>query len=213
MKTYPEINNLILDFGGVIYEISHQKQKNTFMEFGLDNFEYLYSKAIQNPLFEIFEIGGISDDEFRKELASMLPGSLSVLDIDRAWNSILVGYYTEMVSFLEQLSKKYKLFLLSNTNSIHYDIYIPEFREAFGYEFKELFEKTYWSFKVGLRKPGSKIFRHVIEDSGLNPDACLFVDDSIQNTQAAIKCGIKSVCLQPGQKLSDLFNEDIMLTL
>ena len=211
MKNNPIIKNLILDFGGVIYQISHQKQIDTFKEFGIGNFDELYSQALQNPLFERFETGSISKDEFREALVAMLPGSIPVAEIDRAWNSILTGYFAEMVYFLKRLRKKYNLFLLSNTNSIHYNIYISEFKAAFGYEFDELFEKTYWSFKVGLRKPGNEIFSYVIEDANLNADDCVFIDDSIQNIEAATNYGIKSIWLKPGQRLSDLFDEELNL--
>jgi putative hydrolase of the HAD superfamily len=212
MKDNQKIKNIILDFGGVIYQISHQKQKETFMGFGIANFDELYSQALQNPLFERFETGSISDDEFREALVEMLPGNIRVTEIDRAWNSILIGFSADAVSLLKKLNNKFNLFLLSNTNAIHYNIYIPEFNAAFGYDFEELFVKAYWSFKVGLRKPGDEIYKYVIEDANLNIDDCLFIDDSIQNIEAAKNCGIKSIWLKPGQKLSDLFDEGLNLT-
>ena len=211
MKDNPKIKNLILDFGGVIYQISHQKQKETFMEFGFEQFDDLYSQAIQNPLFGKLETGSISNDEFREALVKILPGNISADRIDHAWNSILIGFFADAVSLLKKLNKKYNLFLLSNTNAIHYNIYMSEYSQKYGYDFEELFTKAYWSFKVGLRKPGHEIFNYVLEDACLFAGNCLFIDDSIQNTVAADKCGIKSIWLKPGLELADLFDEGLNL--
>ena len=213
MKDNPEIKNLILDFGGVIYQISHQKQKKAFMELGLHNFDDLYSQAIQNPLFEKFETGKISSNEFRKALAKLLPGNITIAETDHAWNSILAGYYIESVSLLKRLGPKYKLFLLSNTNAIHYNIYTAEFADAFGYDFETLFARAYWSFKIGLRKPGHEIYKRVLEENRLNVAECIFIDDTLGNVEAAAKCGIKTIWIKPGLAFTDLFDDSLNLTL
>jgi putative hydrolase of the HAD superfamily len=205
------IQNLILDFGGIIYQISHQIQKEAFTDLGIENFDELYSHAIQNPLFAQFETGSVSIEEFRNTLAGMLPGKFSDNDIDAAWNSILVAYIPNMVSLLALLSKKYRLFLLSNTNAIHYEVYIPEFKNQYGYQFNELFEKAYWSFKIGLRKPNHEVYKFVLDDSNLRPEECLFIDDTQKNVEAAMECGINAVCLGPAQQLSDLFDQELNL--
>jgi len=213
MHNNSKIKNLILDFGGVIYQISHTKQMEYFKGLGVKNFEYLYSQAIQNPLFEELEIGSVSNDDFMAELKKMLPGNISADEIGHAWNSILVGFIDDAVSLLKKLKKKYNLFLLSNTNAIHYNIYMPEFNQKYGYDFEELFAKAYWSFKIGLRKPGHEIFNYVLEDVGLIAGNCLFIDDSIQNTVAADECDIKSIWLKPGLGLTDLFDDNLGLIL
>lgn len=213
MKDNQKIKNLILDFGGVIYQISHQKQMEYFKGLGIENFEYLYSQAIQNPLFEEFETGDVTKDVFRKELIKMLPDNISADKIDHAWNSILVGFSDDAVLLLKKLKNKYNLFLLSNTNVIHYNIYMPEFNQKYGHDFEGLFNKAYWSFMVGLRKPGHEIFNYVLKDADLFSGDCLFIDDSIQNTEAANKCGIKSIWLKPGLRLTDLFDDSLEIIL
>jgi putative hydrolase of the HAD superfamily len=211
MNKHVDIKNLILDFGGIIYQISHQKQKKSFMQLGIGAFDELYSQAIQNPLFARFETGSITNREFGKEVVKLLPGKFPEADIIRAWNSILVGYFPEIVSLVERLGKKYRLFLLSNTNAIHYKVYMPEFKNRYGYDLNEIFEKTYWSFKVGLRKPGREVYEFVLNDSKLRPDECLFIDDTKKNAEAAKECGINSFWLKPGQQLSDLFDDRLNL--
>ncbi|MEI2419994.1 hypothetical protein V6O07_06950, partial [Arthrospira platensis SPKY2] len=59
---------------------------------------------------------------------------------------------------LEDLRKHYNLYLLSNTNAIHYELFINDFTKKYGYDFNSLFVKPYWSFEVGLRKPEEAIY-------------------------------------------------------
>jgi len=106
------------------------------------------------------------------------------------------------------LKKKYRLFILSNTNIIHYRIYIPQFYAAYGFDFESLFERTYWSFKIGMRKPDPGFFDLVLTENGLQAETCLFIDDTIQNTDAAKDCGIKSICLAPGSGFNELFDHN-----
>lgn len=214
MRNYPtEINALILDFGGVIYNISHQQQFETFAKLGIKNFQQLYSHALQNPLFADFECGKINNDTFRNEACKLIGKNLTHKEIDVAWNSILVGFPAENVKFLEQLKKHYRLYLLSNTNTIHYEIYIKEFRDKFGYDFNELFEKTFWSFKIGMRKPNEDIYKWVKSEIDLKHSTPLFIDDTKINIDAAINNEIPSYWLEPGKKLRDLFDKDFRLKL
>ncbi len=207
------INSLILDFGGVIYNISHQQQFETFAKLGIKNFKHLYSHAIQNPLFADFECGKISNEVFRNEACKLIGRDFTHEEIDMAWNSILAGFTVGNVKFLEQLKKHYRLYLLSNTNAIHYDIYIKEFHDKFGYDFNKLFEKTFWSFKIGMRKPNYDIYNWVKSEIDLKHDSPLFIDDTKINTDAAIDNGIPSFWLEPGKKLIDLFDTDFRLNL
>jgi len=206
-----ERNALILDFGGVIYQISYLQQKETFKSLGIENFDVLFSQAGQSTFFADFECGKISGKLFREVLSSMMRKNISPEEIDRAWNSILVGFDKDTVRFIEKLSRHYTLFLLSNTNVIHYEIFINEFAGRFGYDFNSLFEKTFWSFKVGMRKPNADIYRMVSQEIGAYADRAVFIDDTGINVIAATESGIRSVLLYPGKMLNDLFDEKLKL--
>lgn len=202
---------LILDFGGVIYEISHQKQMETFAKMGISNFDELYSQARQSPLFADLERGHISEAEFVSAIGSIIGKDYGADKILEAWNSILVGFPDANVRFLEKLRSQYQLCLLSNTNSIHYKIYTAQFREKFGYDFNSLFEKTFWSFKMGMRKPDQEIFDHVKAEIGGDPSRLLFVDDTRINVRASQQAGVPAIWLMPGKKPEDLFDENLKL--
>lgn len=208
------VSNIILDFGGVIYQIDHQRQIDTFKSLGVKNFDRLYSQAMQSPLFAEFERGAISPEGLTQTMLQMMGESgISAGAVEEAWNSILIGFHRPTIALIEKLRKVYKLYLLSNTNMIHYSLFIREFVDNYGYEFNSLFEKSYWSFKIGMRKPDAEIFHFVLGDSNLNPEETVFVDDTYKNIEASRLAGLPAIYLEPGKQLGSLFDENLMLKL
>jgi putative hydrolase of the HAD superfamily len=199
------VKNIIFDFGGVIFNIDHQRVENAFRNLGLDNFDRLFNQAVQTDVFRKFETGSITPDEFRHTLRDITGLTVPDDTLDDAWNQILVNYPPHRIELLKQIGANYRLFLLSNTNSIHYDHYIAIFFEEFGYDFTSLFEETFWSFKIGKRKPDPDPYLHILDKHRLTPAETLFIDDSIQNIEAASSLGIKAFHLNDGMDVTGLF--------
>lgn len=207
------IHNIVFDFGGVIYQIDFERQKRAFLDEKIAGFENLYSQASQNSLFCDLETGRISDHDFREKVTGLIGKIISPDKIDELWNSILVDYFYDKISLLQKLRSRYRLFLLSNTNAIHYNFYSAQFFKKFGYDFENLFDKSYWSFKVGMRKPDREIFERLITENDFTRENALFIDDTIQNTESAERHGLTSYFLSSGVNLSDLFDESLNLRL
>jgi len=213
MKLTNDVRNLVLDFGGVIYTISHARHKKAFARLGVENFGQLYSQAAQSPLFADFECGRINEEEFRSGLLEHLGYRFDAEKLDTAWNSILVGFEDRRIGLLQQLAKKYNLYLLSNTNIIHYRIYTQEFVDRYGFDFNSLFLGAYWSFKIGMRKPDTEIYKLVMRENGLSAQDTVFVDDTRQNIDGAHKAGMPALWLEPGRELGTLFDGELKLKL
>ncbi|MDA3779639.1 MAG: HAD family phosphatase, partial [Bacteroidales bacterium] len=118
-----KIKNIIFDLGGVILNIDPQKTINAMEELGFPDFEKSYTLAKQNKLFDKLEKGIISPDIFRNEIRKNLKNPVSDNTINEAWGSLLLDFPKERIDLLNKLKAKYRLFLLSNTNLIHYNIY------------------------------------------------------------------------------------------
>lgn len=213
MKLPNKVKNLVLDFGGVIYTISHARHKKAFARLGVENFGQLYSQAAQSPLFADFECGRIDEEEFRSGLLEHLGHQFDAEKLDAAWNSILVGFEDQRIGLLKQLSNKYNLYLLSNTNIIHYRIYTQEFFDRYGFDFNSLFLRTYWSFKIGMRKPEPEIYKLVMRENELSALDTVFVDDTRQNIVGAQESGMPAFWLEPGRELQTLFDGELRLKL
>ena len=203
------IKNIIFDFGGVIYDIDYFKSVEEFNKLGAIDFEAMYSQANQVKLFEKLEIGELTNAEFRKELKLSLDPNTSTIEIDNAWNALLIGFKKSRLDLLKRLSENYNIYLLSNSNTIHYKVFLEEFQTITNLKsFDELFIKAHFSFDIKLRKPDRAAYQYVVDKHQLNPAESLFIDDSIQNIEPAQSLGLKTYFLKKGEDLMDLFSEN-----
>lgn len=205
------INTIIFDFGGVILDIDYKKLVEEFAKLGISDFDKYYSQHEQENLFDELEIGKISPTTFRERLNLIFKKQLTYEELDSAWNSILLDLPESRINLLKNVKKNYKIFLLSNTNEIHYNSYIKQLNE-FGYDdFDKIFDKAYFSFRMGLKKPDKDIFKKVIIEQNLDIDKTLFIDDSLQHIESAKSIGLQTYYLKKGEDVSVLFDENSLL--
>jgi glucose-1-phosphatase len=203
------IKNIIFDFGGVICNIDVNLTRKAFVNLGLKNFDTGDSITSTSGLFEGLETGAITPARFREQMRQFFECGITDEQIDGAWNSLLLDIPEPRIRLLEELSKRYRIFLLSNSNKIHYDCYVKTFREQFGYaDFDALFEKAWFSFRIGLKKPSQEIFRHVLQEASLDPAETLFIDDTLVHVEGAGAAGIHAYHLRidAGEGIMDLFD-------
>ena len=196
---------IVFDLGGVILNIDYNLTRTAFEKLSVKNFDEMYSQSGADMLFRELETGKISEENFYNELNKCTGLQLSSTEINKAWNAMLLNFREESLLFLDALKVKYKLFLLSNTNHIH----IKEFNKIYHGKkrerpFIDFFEKAYFSCEIGLRKPDAACYDWVLKKEKLVPEKTIFVDDSIQNVEAARLAGMQTVLLQPGKNIEDL---------
>lgn len=202
------IQNIIFDLGGVIINLDYKRTAGAFRSLGIGHFDEIYSKAKQNNLFDLFEKGLLREEEFRDTLKLFLPGNTSDEAIDQAWNAMLLDIPPVRVEWLRKVAGRYRIFLLSNTNSIHIRAFTGLTDELFGPGlFESIFEKHYYSCQLGMRKPDAEIFEFVLDQNKLEKEATLFIDDSIQHVEGARKLGLPAELLnvERGEKLEERF--------
>lgn len=199
------IKNIIFDLGGVLLNIDYKAPIATFEKMGISGFDSFYSQAKQNDLFDRFETGEISPQEFRNEIKKHTAQQVSNQQIDLAWNSLLLDLPPARIELLRSLKNKYSIYLLSNTNEIHVAEFEKNLIQEFGTNpFNEIFIKHYYSCRMGKRKPNTDCFLQVINENNLVPEETLFIDDSQQHIEGAKKTGLHTVHLQG--ELLNLFN-------
>lgn len=196
---------IVFDLGGVILNIDYHLSRKAFEKLGVRNFDEMYSQSSADMLFRELETGKISEENFYNEMNKCTGLHLSPAEINQAWNAMLLDFREDSLQFLDLLKKKYKLFLLSNTNHIHIKefnkIYTGKKREK---PFIDFFDKAYFSCEIGLRKPDAACYEWILKEERLIPEKTIFVDDSIQNVEAAKLAGMQTVLLQPGKYIEDL---------
>jgi putative hydrolase of the HAD superfamily len=204
----PPFKNIIFDFGGVIINVDYHRVVNAFVQLGVKDFDRLFSQLNQHHLFDDFEKGLISADEFRNQLKSISNVPLTDQQIDDAWNAILINLPKENIELLKRLKKNYRLFLLSNTNEIHEKAFTQMMMHDFGENvLPDIFEGIYFSHRMHKRKPDAEIFEQVLKENNLAAEETLFIDDSPQHIDAAKQLGIQTLLFEKGKTIADIFNE------
>lgn len=186
------IKNIIFDFGGVLIDLDRQACVNAFVELGMNNVNEYLADYKQGGIFSRLETGEISSGQFRDEIRKIIGKPLNDKDIDNAWMKFVLDVPSEKLNLLLKLRKKYRLFMLSNTNAIHIDNIIGPAFEKNGHKFADYFEKAYYSHEIGYAKPDREIFDFMLRDAGIKASESLFLDDAEANVKTARELGFET---------------------
>lgn len=199
------IKNLIIDFGGVLIDLDRQRCIENFKRLGLPDVEIVLDIYHQQDFFQKYEKGLITSAEFRDVIREKIGKPVTDAQIDDAWNSFLVSIPAAKLDLLLNLRKDYVVYLLSNTNEIHWQW---SCQHAFPYKtfrVENYFEHIYLSYEMNMAKPDAEIFQKLLDDTGIIPAETLFIDDSAANCRAAEALGITTYTPQAGEDWSHLF--------
>ena len=200
------INTIIFDLGGVLYDIDVSLTGKAFTQMGVPDIQKLHQAIADGHIYEGLDTGRITPAMFRDSIRSITGTPLSDAQADHAWNALLVSFPHHRVTLLQGLRANYRILLLSNTNAIHFDCYTARFQQEYGFAFENLFDKAYYSYRLGLRKPDPAIYRHVITESGLVPENAVFIDDVTENIESARATGLRAIHLTGRMDVTDLFD-------
>lgn len=199
------IKNLIIDLGGVLLDLDYQRCLDNFRKLGLPDVEHTLDVHHQQEFFRDFEKGLITSVDFRNVIREKIGKVITDSRIDAAWNSFLVGIPAYKLDLLLALRKDYVVYLLSNTNELHW-------RWACKYAFpyktfrvEDYFEQAFLSFQMKMAKPDEEIFRKVLDETGMEPAETFFIDDSPVNCRTAEALGISTYTPKAGEDWSHLF--------
>ena len=186
---------IVFDLGNVLIPFDYSKAINKLneVENGLGNRFYDFFKSNYN-LHREFEIGKISEKEFINKILSIVDHKIDEKTFCKYYADIF-SLNEDVISLLPIMKKNYKLFLLSNTDSIH---------KKYGwkkYDFLKYFDKLILSFEVGAVKPEEKIYREVEKASGLPSSEHFFIDDIQEYVEGAKNVGWDAVQFIDYQKL------------
>lgn len=199
--------NIIFDLGGVILNIDYQLTENAFKSLGLTDFSNMYTQAAQSGLFDNYEKGLCSTPYFINSLLDFLPPNTSANKVVAAWNAMILDFPIANLDLLLVLKKKYRIFLLSNTNDIHLQAVNRSLKSVTSEKnLDSFFEKTYYSFEMGMRKPDAEIFNKVCNENQLDKSKTLFIDDTERHILGAQSVGLNTHFLKPGISIIQLFS-------
>jgi len=198
------VKNIIFDLGGVLLDIDFALTHKAFEQQGVNGFDSLYGQYKASPFFVDFEKGKIETEKFYAHIREICGCPLENEVIRDCWNALIIGFDPNKLEWFSAIRKKYRVFLFSNTNIIHYHCFTTLYREMTGQEFDRQFIKAYYSQEMGLRKPDHEAYRFILREQQLEPTETLFIDDTIKNIEAANALGFQTIHLPAPRTVLDL---------
>ena len=192
------IKNIIFDWGGVLIHLDKHRCVEAFAEFGVAVGDDVINPYGQRTDLKNFELGLMSIDEFHDTVRRVYGPNLTDEQIDYAWNALLQGIPTYKLDMLLKLKERYRLFLLSNTNAVHWTEGSKQFNYQ-GHKAEDFFEQIFLSNEIHELKPSPEAFRKVALMAGIKPEETLFIDDSEKNIETARRLGIGTLKVNNGE--------------
>jgi putative hydrolase of the HAD superfamily len=197
-----QTKNILFDLGGVLLDIDYQRSVDAFEKLGIEHFEKMFSQYHASELFEKLERGEVSKGDFYAAISKRIKPGVTEEEIEAACNALILDFRIKSLEFLEELAADYKLYLLSNTNSIHVAFFKRLFTTQTGRpSLDDYFTKAWYSNDIGMRKPGPEIFEFILQDGDLKAAETLFIDDTLDNIKTAQKLGFKTHHLLPNERI------------
>lgn len=197
------VKAIVFDLGNVLLRLDNELYGHTWpngmsgVSGAVAGHEAFEEWVAGENLWYDFETGRVSTDAFVAKLTQRL--GLSPKQVLAYWNSLLLGWVPRMAAGLEVLRKRYPLYVLSNTNAAHID-YVTADAEASGLgDWTRFFEYVGYSFELDSVKPEATIYERAQAKYGAEPGGLLFVDDRMENVEAAQAQGWQAIHLTPGE--------------
>lgn len=186
------IKNIVLDLGVVLINLNRDACIQAFRELGIDNIAEMTSLAVHKGIFAEFELGNITREQFFDAVKKLTGKEISDRQINDAWLRMLDDIPQYKLDLVLQLKKNYNVFLLSNTNEIHWEHCKENYFCKGGMNLNDYFNKVCLSYEMHKLKPEADIFHELIEICGIDPNESMLIDDAIPNCDTAIKFGFKT---------------------
>lgn len=182
------ITTVIFDFGNVIANFS---QETFILKFKPESMHW---KEFQKLIFydwKALDDGEIELDEYIRELYKLAPKQAhgDIESFFSKWTSYF-EYNQPIVDLIKDLeAKNIDMYLLSNAPSF--------FENALDrFDVLKNFKGYVLSGIEKVSKPETKIYQILLDRFNLNPETCLFIDDLVENIEAATKLGMHGIVYQ-----------------
>lgn len=203
------IRNIIFDLGGVLVDLHRQQCLDAFEKIGIQKVAYYVREGRVEDFFYDSEVGAINREGFCDKVRRNAESNASDEEIVWAWNQLLGEIADDKKEMLLQLKKHFRLFLLSNTNDMHWNYCCDNLFGYQGHGVDDYFEYTYLSYKMHVIKPSPAIFEQVLKESGIKAEETLFVDDSSANCETARELGIHAMNEKTGRDWMKMLGENL----
>jgi len=190
---------VIFDIGRVLVRVDVSRAMSGLAQGMTLAPEEIWSAIEKDPRWPDWQEGRMAPRDWHLHLTKRLGGSLTFEQFTEVWNRALDPKPIQEDSFLANLSKHYRLALLSNTDPLH----VAQLEAS--YDFMRYFRNRLYSCAVGASKPNPLIFREALRACKVNAEEAVYIDDVPAYAEAAQRLGMTGIVFQsPEQLQSDL---------
>ncbi len=195
LKTsHPKIKTVIFDMGNVLLHYDATKACKSFARVCQTPFLRVWLHFFTSSVEKAYTRGEMSSREFYKHSVKILKTPISYTEFKRYWNEIF--WENEgMEKILKRLKKHYPLYVISNTNDMHFEYIKAQF------PILKNFKKLFPSHQVGARKPEAIIYEKVLKRIGCLPEEAVFIDDVPKFVRAARNVGMQAIRFRNNDQL------------
>lgn len=197
-----KIKNIIFDWGGVLVDIDPKRCMHEFEKLGMTGVEEKLIEFKDNMLD--YESGKTTTEAFRNQIREIIGKPLADEDINHAWLSMLKTIPEYKLELLLELNRRYSVYLLSNTNSLHWEYGSTHLFNYKGKGVGDMFRQVFLSNELHCAKPSAEIFVKALSAAGIEAEETLFIDDLQANCDAARSVGLDAQLYVPGTDLKDM---------
>lgn len=181
------IRNIIFDVGNVLVEYNWKRMLEV-SDVTEEEFDAVAKATVLSPMWNELDRSLLSDEEI---LAGFIENAPEYEEkIRRVWDNFAesISCFPYSVSWVRKFKEKgYKTYILSNYSKRGVELTRPEL------SFTEDMDGVLFSYEVKLVKPEPEIYQVLLDRYGLNPEECVFMDDSERNVIAAREAGIHAI--------------------
>lgn len=200
-----KLKALCFDLGNVLiyFDWKIAESRLNEIESGLGFRTTQFLKNNRDLIVQI-EKGKITEDEFLSEIKKHIDSKIDQITLAKIYSEIFWENQV-LTNLLPDLHKRYNLFLLSNTNSIHKKYGWEKF------EFLKNFDKLFLSHELGYVKPEKELYQKVINETKINPNEILYIDDIKEFVEAAKECDWNAYHFTSNENLVEFLKENQIL--
>ncbi|OGW85290.1 MAG: hypothetical protein A3C35_05005 [Omnitrophica bacterium RIFCSPHIGHO2_02_FULL_46_11] len=195
-KELTNIKAILFDMGNVLIFFDAKRSSKAFSEAVGVPEDKIWKTFFVSDLERAYTRGEISSEDFFRKVSGHFPQKIDFATFAKLWNDIFTEN-REMRDLLKKLKKHYPLYLISNTNDLHFEYVRAQ------YEILHHFTKCFPSHVVGHRKPDRAMFEHVLLEIKLKPDETIFIDDISEFVESAKNLGIHGIQFTSRQALEN----------
>jgi putative hydrolase of the HAD superfamily len=203
------IKVILFDLGNVLIDFDYTISANRISNFCAKSPDEIIKLFLGSGFTTSFEEGKISPEDFFAKVKEMLDLKLSYKAFVPIWNEVffLSAKNRSVFTLVNHLRHSYKVALLSNINTLHYE-YLKRHFPVFG-----VFHKVFVSCELKLVKPSRLIYQKTLSDLEVDAECVFYTDDRPELVKSARELGIKAVVFKEVRQLkADLLNSGVSVS-